>query len=180
MDAVNRKDARYLISVLHPEVENSFGGDGGVAEFREKWRPEEPNSEVWVVIREILSLGGCIGQGKKRTTFLAPYVSARWPHGFDEFEHCAILKQNVEVRSRPSTSSPVIEVLSYDVVKLEHLESPIEEAGGMKRNQWAKIITPKGQHGYVLRQFVRSPLDYRARFWRVQGKWFLRSLIAGD
>ena len=47
------------MSVVAPDVLNSFGGDGGREEFRETWtfaRPER--SRVWAVLSLMLALGG--------------------------------------------------------------------------------------------------------------------------
>jgi hypothetical protein len=42
------------------------------------------------------------------------------------------------------------------------------------------IETLGGKKGYVKGEFVRSPIDYRAGFDKVDGKWKLRLFLARD
>jgi hypothetical protein len=67
--ALQARDTAFLYAALAPNILNSFGGDGGVAEFRQKWRPGEPGSEVWRVLTEVLALGGSFHAD---TLFIAP------------------------------------------------------------------------------------------------------------
>ena len=42
---VQARDTAMLYALLLPNILNSFGGDGGVAEFKAMWRPGDPDSE---------------------------------------------------------------------------------------------------------------------------------------
>mgnify|MGYP001569809104 FL=1 len=45
---------------------------------------------------------------------------------------------------------------------------------------WVKIKTQAGLTGYVSRRFIYSPIDYRARVVKQDGKWRLKFFVAGD
>jgi hypothetical protein len=169
--AAQVRDTAYLYSTLAPDILNSFGGDGGVAEFRRKWRPEEPTSEVWTVLTDVLALGGSFYSD---TLFIAPYTSSRFPAEFDGFEYLAIVGANVRARQRPGASSPVLTTLSFDVVRRADASYGAEDA------DWTAIQLADGRTAFVARSYVRSPIGYRAGFVRRDGRWLLRTLVAGD
>ena len=77
--AVKKRDKRFLLSILHPKIMNSFGGDGGVREFVEMWKLNSPDSKVWSELLTVLSMGGSFYQEDGTEDFSgAPYVSSRW------------------------------------------------------------------------------------------------------
>src|SRR4030095_16666223 len=112
--AVQKHDVVFVTSVLDPEIVNSFGGDGGVLEFKSTWKLNRPNSELWDELGTCLALGG---KFDKDGSFSAPYVFGAFPDEFDPYEYTAIIGQDVRVRKEPSLNSPVIKMLSFDVVK---------------------------------------------------------------
>jgi len=106
--AIQRRDADYLIHVLDKNVKLSFGGDWGVPRFIEIWDPYSPQSEIWKELGDVLRLGGTFGYGKySRDTFWAPYVFGKFPEQGDAFNEAVILDENVKVRARPSSDAPV-------------------------------------------------------------------------
>lgn len=42
------------------------------------------------------------------------------------------------------------------------------------------IVTPRGKAAFVQSLFLRSPVDYRARFVKSGGEWRMDLLVAGD
>src|SRR5262245_13299488 len=134
--AIQKHDAAFVTDILDPKITNSFGGDGGVAEFKETWKLNRPNSELWN------ELGTCLALGGKFSTdgsFSAPYVFAAFPEQFDSYEYAAIIGQDVRVRKEPSLKSPVIKMLSFDVVKFT----------ATQEKNWALITLADNQAGYV-------------------------------
>src|SRR5262249_1038792 len=75
IDAAKNRDMKFVLSILDPNIQNSFGGDGGVEEFKEKWKPGNPEGELWDVLLKILSMGGSLSENG----FCAPYVSCKFP-----------------------------------------------------------------------------------------------------
>ena len=45
---------------------------------------------------------------------------------------------------------------------------------------WQRIALPGGGTGYVTAPEFRSPIDYRARFEKRDGRWRMIVFIAGD
>ncbi len=185
--ALKKRDKRFLLSVLHSKIRNSFGGDGGVREFVEMWKLNEPDSDVWSELLTVLSMGGSFYKDQEdgRKTFEVPYVSSRWdsvsnklPGGGDPFSYSAIIGQSVPIYSRPIDAAPPIEFLSYDVVEVDRDRSVYDSS--LENLRWVKIKTLKGQEGYVKPDRIRSAVDMRAYFIKLRGKWVMTAFIAGD
>jgi hypothetical protein len=174
IEAAKNRDTKFVLSILDPDILNSFGGDGGVGQFKEKWKPDNPNSELWGVLLGVLSIGGSFDP--KTKDFCAPYVFSNFPE-LDGFEHSAIIGEQVRVREQPGLTSPIIASLSYDIVALpDRPVKPIKMDG----TSWIAIKLSNGKTGFVSEQFIRSPIDYRACFSKKNGKWRMNTLVAGD
>jgi hypothetical protein len=101
-----------LLRVVAPDILNGFGGDGGPAEFRQKWGLAQPErSELWGVLGFVLALGGSFDGD---TAFYAPYTFAGTPG--DGFETLAGLCPQLVVRAKPLATSPAIHTVSFEVV----------------------------------------------------------------
>ena len=174
MQAVQRRDAAYLLSIVSPKIEVSFGGDSGIEEFKTTWKPERAQSEVWLELATVLSLGGAFD---KDGIFEAPYTSAKWPEDKDGFEFGAIIGEKVRVRAAPQVSSSIMRELSFDLVSVPDWQT--NKARGEKRD-WIKVKLADGQSGYVAEEFIRSPIGYRAGFQKQDGRWLMIFFIAGD
>jgi len=93
--AVARQDTTELLRVIAPDIRNSFGGDGGREEFRQKWNLAQPDrSHLWAVLALVLALGG---RRHGDSAFYAPYTFEGTPG--DGFEALAVLGRNVLVRA---------------------------------------------------------------------------------
>jgi hypothetical protein len=177
LEAISRKDAKYLLSIVDPNIQITFGGDEGIQAFRELWRPEDVNSEIWNTLAQLLRLGGTFGESKDE--FWAPYVFSRFPDDYGGFDFSAIIAKDVRVRSEPNEKAPMITSLFYDIVlNLSSGDPP--ELKNKADSVWVRIRLPDGREGFVSAQFIRSPTDYRAGFKKTGGKWLLTHLVAGD
>ncbi len=171
---VQQRDSASLYQLLSADVKNSFGGNGGVAEFKQMWNPERANSKLWSELLLVLSLGGRFdGQG----VFMAPYTFSNFPDAFDAFEHAAIIEANVRVRKSPGIKSEILQTLSFDIVKVADW-APIKKPGD--QFEWITVTLADGQRGYAAKDYIRSPIDYRAIFNKVDGRWVITAFIAGD
>lgn len=182
--ALRRRDKQFLLSVLHPDILNSLGGDGGVKEFVEHWKLNSSHSKVWSELSEILLLGGTFDEENGEKFFSAPYVSSRWDRiqpklrgEFGEVPYEAIIGSRVRVYSRPDLDAPILTRLSYDVVEVDYLGS-IQSTGF--EFIWVKIKLPKGRSGYVRANEIRSPSDTSAHFKKFKGKWLLYIFSGGE
>jgi hypothetical protein len=169
--AIARRDVQAVLAVVHKDIRNSFGGGGGIEEFKNKWRLTVPDSPLWTELGTVLALGGTF-DGKDR--FTAPYIFSRWPGNADSFEHVAIVGADVRVRSEPRAEGAVLASLNFAVVRLADVSKHPRASG------WTAISVGDGLTGYVASQFARSSIEYRAIFERKNDRWLLAAFIAGD
>ena len=174
--AAERRDAKFILSVLDPKIELSFGGDSGVKDFKKIWEIEKSDSKFWEEFLPVIKNGGlfCRDGAKRTNTFFAPYTFNSFPEDLDPFEHSAIFGSNVNLRERPDANSAIVASLSYNVVKVENDE------GGTKAPEWYRVKTLGGLAGYVKAEYVRSPIAYRAGFEKKRGVWKMIAFISGD
>ncbi len=167
--AVARRDQGALLAVVHQDIKNSFGGSGGVDEFKQVWALDEPGSRVWETLSAALALGGSfLPDGR----FVAPYVFSQWPAGTDPYGFVAIIGSGVRVHAQPAASSATLHTLSFEIVEEVQTTSSSRD--------WIAVAPVGGQTGYVERRLARSPLDYRAMFEKSGGRWQMTTFIAGD
>jgi hypothetical protein len=166
--AIARRDAAALMTVVHPQIKNSFGGNDGIDEFRAMWKIGQPDSEIWDELGTVLALGGSFHDAD---TFVAPYVNSRWPNTVDPFEHVAVTGANVRVRSQPATTSDAVDTVSFAIL-------PVAREG-TDTEGWTAVQIDTTV-GYISSAYVRSPIDYRAIFRFEDRRWRLVTFVAGD
>jgi hypothetical protein len=167
--AVARRDVEAVIAVLSKDVKLSFGGDTGVEDFKRMWKPSAPDSELWEKLAAVLSLGGTFAADG---TFTAPYVFTKWPQERDAFSHMAAVGTAIRIRSSASVAATVLAALDYSIVEV--VESPAAES------KWVQVKISPGRTGYVDARFLRSPIDYRINFAKIDGRWQVIFFLAGD
>ncbi len=179
IEAVKKRDAKYLVGVLDRNIKASFGGDEGIEDFKKMWKINSPNSKLWNELLTALTNGGKFDKAEKNTYFSAPYSFNGFPDDLDAFEHQVIFGNNVNLRAQPDLQAKVVAQLSYNVVKVDYQNSV-----GDKKNDgeyiWLKVETLGGKKGFVNAKFVRSPIAYRAIFEKKGGSWKMTAFVAGD
>ena len=177
-NAAKNKDKEYIISVLSSDILVSHGGNGGVEEFKSHWNWSSDNSEFWLTMDKLLQLGGGKYQGDGFYTI--PYVSSNWPghEKYSVFEHMAITGTNVNVRINPNLkTSEVVGQFSYDIVKVDYEKS----IRAFDEIIWYFVESLDGKlKGYVFRDYIWSPVGYRASFEMTDNNWKIVILVAGD
>ena len=184
LSALKRRDKQFLLSIVHPDILNSLGGNGGVKEFTEDWKLDSSQSKVWSELYKVLSMGGTFEEENGEKVFSAPYVSSRWNRiqpklkgEFGEVAYEAIIGSRVRMYSRPDLDAPVVTRLCYDIVEVDY-------GGSIQSNDyefiWVKIKIPKGRSGYVRGSEIRSPSDRSAHFKKFKGKWMMYIFSGGD
>ena len=171
LEAVAAHDAGFVLSILTPDILNNFGGNGGIAEFKEQWKLDGKDSGLWTTLAHVLGLGG---KFMGDATFQAPYVSACWPEDADAFDFGAILGENVRVRDKPDKNGAVLARLTFDMIPV------LEFAPDHEEDSWVKVKLPDGRVGYISAAFVGHAVDWRAFFEKKDGQWRMTSLVAGD
>ncbi len=174
--AAERKDAKYLISIVDPNIKNGFGGQDGIANFKREWKIASKNSRFWKEFLPVIKNGGAFDDGGR--SFMAPYTFSSWPDDIDGFEYQVIFGNNVNLRDSPDPKGEVVGKLSYNVVKVEYETLP--KSGKSEHPGWLQVRTLGGLTGYVSEAFVRSHIDYRAGFSKKRGVWKMDFFLAGD
>ena len=167
-DIVARRDTAALLEIVHPDIKIGFGGNHGVADFLEEWKPREPGSTLWKELGEVLRLGGTFDGP---TYFTTPYTFSRWPDGFDSFDFAAVSGSNVRIRTAPNLNAPVVTTVSYAILEVVYEPKPVEGWTAVKLD---------GKTAYLDARYIRSPIDYRARFEYIEGRWRMVMFLAGD
>lgn len=167
--AVARKDAKWLLSAVAEDVKVSFGGEDGRADFARHWELERPErSRVWGVLRTLMELGGTFDS---EGNFTAPYTFTHFPQEWDAFESVVCVRPRMALLEAGRAGARVVRRLEWEILSLVE---------GMGEGRYLRVKTGDGVEGWVASEEVRSPLDYRARFVKVEGKWRMVFLVAGD
>jgi hypothetical protein len=179
--AAERRDAKYILSILDPQIKLSFGDDAGVADFKRIWKIDSKDSEFWGEFLRVIKNGGAFDRenGKRTGTFYAPYTFQSFPTDIDAFDYFAIFGSDVNLRKSADANADVVTKLSFNIVKIED-DLNSEGGDGNKKPEWRKIRTLGGLTGFVKAEFVRSPIDFRAGFEKKRGVWKMVAFIAGD
>ena len=178
--AAERKDAKFILLIVDPNISNGFGGRDGIANFKKDWKIESKESEFWAEFLPVIKNGGhFIGEGKNRLSlFAAPYTFMGFPEDMDGVPNFAIFGSDVNLRKGPSTESEIVAKLSYNIVEL------VEDAGNaaevQRKSGWFKVKTLGGLTGHVKSEFVRADIDYRAGFAKKRGVWKMTYFLSGD
>ena len=174
IQALQERDEMFLLGVLAPDIKSSFGGDAGVEDFKSFWELDQPDTAVWKTLLTVLSLGGSF-QGDNY--FIAPYTNSEFPSSLDAFEHGVILGEHVEARKEPGEDGAILAVLSSDIVRVSDWTPLIDPRD---QREWIAVELAGGIRAFVLREQLRSPIDYRAFFEKKNDKWLLTIFVAGD
>lgn len=182
--AVDKKDAKFIYSIIDPKIELSFGGDFGLADFKRIWKIESKNTAFWDEFGRVIKNGGsfyAVGN-RKVGGFAAPYTYSSFPDSpdIDQFEHNVIFGNNVNLRESPSMEGKVKELLSYNIVTLIGNKMKPGKIKGEEEFDWFHVKTLGGKTGWVKAEYVRSPIDFRAGFEKKGGQWKMVFFIAGD
>ena len=180
--AVVARDIETILTLADEDIHLSFGGAAGHAAFREflevdpetfapEYRHEAPamRERNWTDLETVLRMGGVFnGEGD----FVAPYTFAvDPPPDWDVFEVMIVTGSGVALRKRPIKYSEVVGRLDYDIVRHLHWVSG---------TSFVEIARGDGSTGFVHRDYLRSLVDYRAIFRKVDGAWKMTTFIAGD
>ena len=175
--AVKNKDKEFIINILAPDILNSFGGNGGIEEFKNSWDLSS-DGDFWKLMEKLLRLGGGKPQGDDFYTI--PYVFSYWPEDekYDPFQYMAITGARVNVRNKPNLkNSKVVGQFSYDIVKVDYEKSVIP----FNETTWYYTESVDGNlKGFVSEDYIWSPIGYRANFEFIDDEWKMTVLVSGD
>jgi len=183
--AVKEKNIKFIKENTSKNVSWSFGDeDGGINGFLKGYgldNNSHKKSYFWDDMEKVLSLGG-VYYKDEQPSFSFPYMFSKFPDDYDSYTFAAVTGKKVNVRKSADRNSPVIETLSYEIVKI--INAPDydtkEEIIETKRGVWVNIQTSSGNNGYIFSYYIHSPIGYRTIFEKQDGKWILTVFIAGD
>ena len=179
IEAVRAREPEVFVTMVDQQIFNDLHKKRGMNEFLKKWEPESIDSELWVTLEHILTMGGGFIRSEKGVEFCAPYVFSHFPDDLDIFAHGAVIAEKVPLKTEPSVSSVTRRELSYDLLQVLDWVSIQDKSGGAEN--WLKVTTMKGENGYVNRLYVRSPSDYSACFLKTKSHgWKLNSLLTSE
>ena len=177
-NAVKNKDKEYILSILSSDILVSFGGNGGIEEFKSHWDWSSDDSSFWIIMDKILRLGG--EKYQDNGFYSIPYVFSNWPgdEKYSVFEHMAITGTNVNVRINPELkTSEVVGQFNYDIVKVDYEKS----ITFFDETFWYYTESLDGKlKGYVFWEYIWSPTGYRATFEFIDNEWKMTVLVGGD
>jgi hypothetical protein len=162
-DVLKRKSRVGLESLLAPDVDSGAGiKSSGL--FFTAWDLADPNSGVYAVLTQILSLPGVWRDDQ----YCAPYIPVQFPSDIGRFDHQVALNFDTKLREAPSNSAKVIATLPYSIVQI------------LERAEWTKVRTESGREGYVEVAYLYSPAAYRMCLAKnASGEWKIQSLVPG-
>jgi hypothetical protein len=80
---VKPRDAEFIISIAVPDITTGFGEERGIEAFRRQQRLDDPSSEFWTVIADLIAKGSTVGDTCTENSHCSvgfPYWSERFPH----------------------------------------------------------------------------------------------------
>ena len=168
--AIARRDRAFVLATITDNIEVDFGGGAGRADFAQTWQLDRPEtSPLWDELGRALSLG-CAHNGPG--DFYAPSMFVAGEEVFeDPFTAAVAIRPGAELRSGPDAASSVVATLDWDVLTVPEWDP---DSG------WQRAELADGRRGYVRSEDLRSPIDYRAAFQRIDGRWRMTAFIAGD
>lgn len=171
LGATQKRDRKFVLSILDRGVRSGMEGGRGVAEFRKQWELDSDSSPLWQELAAVLVLPGAYHRPEQGPLELCvPYVSVRWPQDIDAFKGGAIIARDVLAKSSPSSASNTVATLSYDIVDVADWEVNDRDAGS--RQKWVRIWLKSGI-GYVPEEQIRSPIEHTACFVKGENGWRL-------
>lgn len=177
MKAVKKRDVERLVAASTPEIKLSFGGQHGRKTLRALLSGKGAEGAdrpafYWRELETILGMGGVFN---KHGNFCAPYpscVDVTPCPDCDAFDTIFVTAKNAPAHAKPDGKSRVVSRHSYNVLRYDFDKKSPED--------WLPVKLPTGGTGYVRRTDLRMPVDYRAYFTKIDGKWMMKMFLGGD
>jgi hypothetical protein len=176
IDALTKRDHKFVDSIVDRKIRNISGNDG-IVQFRKLWELQKADSPLWNELPKALFLGSARAKHEGAEEICAPYVYFKWPANAPDDANAAVIAKEAIVQSRPSSASPALATLAYDLVEVKDWE--VSDEDKTSRQIWVAVKTASG-NGYLPQEQVRSPLEYRACFVKRDGNWRMSGLEVGE
>jgi hypothetical protein len=190
LQAIEKKDETYLISVLDKDVTFAFDGEGGIKAFEETYQLNNDSSSIWPLLKRVIGLGGVFlhdeADERGKYQFVFPYVYDLELNIDDDYYSIGVITgKNVNLREKPDTKSVVKTQLTYDVIWYLYGDEYGETQSGTNEfgePEWYLIETyDRKNRGWVNWRYVYSPVGYRLFLYKNdKGIWKISAFLAGD
>ena len=167
-DAAKARDAVSLALLASPKVMLDFGGGSGRDEMVRRF---VPGSDLWQELDKALALGCAFD--KDNSALVVPWFFAQDLGDSDPFGTSVTLGKAVPLYKAGSAKSAVLKQLNWQLVvnrDTDEIGSPFIPVA----------VIDSDLVGYVEMERLRSPLAYRLRAEKVDGKWQIASFLAGE
>ncbi|NJO09233.1 MAG: SH3 domain-containing protein [Leptolyngbyaceae cyanobacterium SL_1_1] len=195
--AIKDRDADFIRALIPPEgLFYGFGGPLAIADME----LGDADSWFWQELEKMMALDSCepsdypaVEAGNQtwvcpNTTqaFYRQYPPPAEAEGIEyEFEIIMVMGKNVNVRAAPNTNSPVVGILTNELVTFDqptatrlYQQSADQRPGALKG--WTPVVLPNDVQGYVHNRYTYAPLSPRGVFENVSGQWQIVRVLAGD
>lgn len=188
LNAAKRRDETFIRALVTPQTQSNFGQSLTL----ENYNLEDENSSFWQQIEKAISTG-CTLEVTTRVTkqeteneiWVCPKTFGKPIYDSDWQNQVAIIADKVNIRAEAKTNSPIIALLSKELVQFDsETYQNLSEAERELVNQfdgWTPVMLKNRKKGWVQNQFVYyQTRDYRISFARFNGQWRLRYLLVGN
>ncbi len=192
MIAVRSRDVSYTLAAIDPQIAVDLTGNVGRGNFRRSWRVDNPNSPFWTMLLNALEVGGewevqaqppvdSVDKGSKIFEAPAydtlPYVRTATTDEVTDglYRYSVVVQDQVALRQRPSESSLSTATLNAWDVVIADWSSSITTIYDIEfsRPKWMRVITAKGQVGFIDGDKLCDVRFDQVTFARLSGKWHI-------
>lgn len=177
---IEQRNEFKLLEAVAQNVASDAPGENTLAAFVEYWKldSQKDNSELWLVLENILTQGGAFNADRQQ--FTAPFYVATFPGSYEAEVFGAITGEGVRMRETPDLNSRILKTISYDIVQVLEYSDKTETISG-ETHPWVKVKLTDGKEGFIYGKYVGRPNDRAAVFTRQPGeRWLLTALRAGS
>lgn len=146
------KDTARLYMMLDKDIVTSAGGMLiGKQAFIERWALTKPDSsDLWIVLTELIKLGGVFDTFENKKYFVLPYANAnkliypimqKYQIDIDPYSTTVCTNKNVPVFERPDLKSAIIGRLTYDIVFSDYVKTQEHNKNYVTGIYWDYIST---------------------------------------
>lgn len=176
LEAVQKRDRKFVMSIVDPNVRNGIDRPNGHQEFRRQWHVDDEDSPLWRELPRALHLGTAYyGHARMPRSLCAPYVLPYWPKQVDPRNNGAITARETSMREGPSGAAGVLADIGYSIVRVTDWE--VADTDPEVKQKWVKILVDE-REGYIPEEHIRSPIEHLACFRRSEAGWRLTSFLA--
>ncbi|MGE4109658.1 MAG: hypothetical protein AB7E73_03060 [Burkholderiales bacterium] len=176
LEAVQKRDLKFEMGIVDPNVRNGIDRPNGHLEFRRQWHVDDEDSPLWRELPRALHLGAVYySHARMPRSLCAPYVMPHWPKNVDPRSHGAITARETAMRDAPSGAAATLASLGHSIVRVSDWE--VADSDREVKQKWVKISFDE-REGYIPEEHIRSPIEHLACFRKSEAGWRLTSFLA--